>query len=75
MRGITAIASLLSLSCSVAFADDVIIKHDSPPPIIEKRASDVDKKVIIKHDEGCATKTVKKSDGMGDTAVHTKTNC
>jgi hypothetical protein len=73
-------ATSFALCAGAAFADEVTVTHDGPPPthgaIIEHRAADVDvhKKVITRED-GCATKTVKKTNGVGDTMVKSKSNC
>ena len=73
-------ATSLSLCAGAAFADEVTVTHDSSPPahgkIIEHRAADVDvHKKVITHEDGCATKTVKKTNGVGDTMTKSKSNC
>ena len=44
---------------------DVIIEHHDAPRVIERRATD----------EDCRTKTVKRTNGMGDSMTKTKTRC
>jgi hypothetical protein len=74
-------ATSLALCAGAAFADEVTITHGGPPrvhgAIIEHRAADVDvqHKKVITHEEGCATKTVKKTNGLGDSMTKTKSNC
>lgn len=69
-------AASLALSAGAAFADEVVIHHEGPPVVVEHRAADVEvHKKIITHEDGCATKTVKKTNGMGDTMTKTKSNC
>jgi hypothetical protein len=81
MRLMLIAAASLALSGGAALADEVTIHHDvapAPGVVVEHRAADVDvhKKKVITHDEdGCATKTVKKTNGMGDTMKKTKSNC
>jgi hypothetical protein len=71
--------SSLALLGGAAFADDVRVAPVVPVPgvVIEHRSADTDvnKKVITRDQDGCKTKTVKKTDGDGDTSTHTKTNC
>lgn len=74
-------ATSLALCAGAAFADEVTVTHDGPPPthgaIIEHRAADVDvqHKKVITHEDGCTTKTVKKTNGVGDTMTKSKSNC
>lgn len=73
--------AVLSLAClgGAALADDVtvvpsdpqsgvVVHHDAP-------ADATDKTVVIHKDEGCSTKSVSKSDDMGNSVTHTKTDC
>ena len=59
------------VDCAVGFhlgpAGACIIGTDSPPreKLIERRATD----------DGCETKSVHRSDGMGNSETHTKTDC
>lgn len=81
MRLTMIIAASLALCAGAALADEVTVTHDGPPPpapraVIEHRAADVDvHKKVITHEDGCATKTVKKTNGEGDTMVKSKSNC
>lgn len=78
MRFMLIAAASLALSGGAALADEVTIHHDvAPPVVVEHRAADVDvhKKVITHDEDGCTTKTVKKTNGMGDTMKKTKSNC
>jgi hypothetical protein len=53
--------------------------NDRHDPAIERRAADAPgatKEKTITHDEnGCSTKTVKETDGMGNSEARSKTNC
>ncbi len=81
MRLTLIFAASLALCAGPAFADEVTIRHDGPPApgsrvVIEHRAAAVDvHKKIITHEDGCTTKTVKKTNGDGDTMVKSKSNC
>ena len=78
MRLMLICAATLALSGGVALADEVTIHRDVPAPgvIVEHRAADVDvHKKVITHEDGCATKTVKKTNGVGDTMIKSKSNC
>jgi hypothetical protein len=72
-------AASLAFCAGAALADEVTVPHkDTPPPgaVIEHRAADVDvHKKVVTHEDGCATKTVKKTNGEGDTMTKTKSNC
>jgi hypothetical protein len=49
----------------------VVVKpRPTPGPIIERRATDVDGPR-----DGCASKTVTRTNGEGDSVSRTKTNC
>jgi hypothetical protein len=75
MKSILICASSFALFSSVAFADDVKVEVPVPGVAVEHRSADVDKKVVTHEEDGCKTKTVKKTDGDGDSSVKTKTNC
>lgn len=81
MRLMLIAAASLALSGGAALADEVTIHHEVTPPaggvVVEHRAADVEvhKKVITHDEDGCTTKTVKKTNGMGDTMKKTKSNC
>jgi hypothetical protein len=76
MRRILICASSLALMGGAAFAGEVTV--NPPGVVIEHRSADapvVEKKTVTHEEDGCATKTVKKSNEMGDSVTHTKTNC
>ena len=74
LRNIICVGSL-ALLCGSAFADEVIIREkEAPGAVIERRATDVDKPVVRDKDD-CATKTVTKTDGEGDSVSRTRTKC
>jgi hypothetical protein len=75
MRSILICASSLALMAGVAFADELKVEVPVPGIAVEHRSADVDKRVVTHDEDGCKTKTVKKTDGDGDTSVKTKTNC
>ena len=80
MRKALICLSSLALLCGPALADETVVTHHDAAPgaMIEHRSADTDtvhKKVITHDEDGCATKTVKKTNGEGDTRVHSKTNC
>lgn len=57
-----------------AFADEVTVT--TPAPGVEVEHSDVVHKKVVVHDHGdCATKTVKKSDDIGNSVTRTKSDC
>ena len=70
LRNIICVGSL-ALFCGTAFADEVTItrEKEAPGAVIERRATDVDKK------DDCASKTVTKTDGEGDSVSRTRTKC
>jgi len=68
--------------CGAALADEVTItRHDvapAPGVVIEHRSADVPatkEKTITEHPNGCTTKSVKKTNGVGDTMEKSKTEC
>jgi hypothetical protein len=67
------------MCAGAALADEVTVTHKdttAPGVVIEHRAADVDvHKKVITHEDGCATKTVKKTNSEGDTMVKSKSNC
>ena len=69
----------LAFISSAALANDVTVVPAAPPTgVVVHHDADADatnKTVVIHKDEGCATKTVKKSDEMGNSVSKTKTNC
>ncbi len=79
MRTISLAALSLVFVGGPALADDVTVVPRAPQPgIVIHHDADPDatnKKVVIHKEDGCATKTVTKSDDMGNSVSHTKTNC
>jgi hypothetical protein len=79
MKSILICASALAFLSGSAFAEDVIIQKDSPDmdrTVVHRSAGPTMEKKVITHDEdGCASKTVKKSNGMGDSVSKTESNC
>ena len=67
LRNIICVGSL-ALLCGTAFAEEVIVREkEAPGAVIERRATDVDK--------DCASRTVTKTDGEGDSVSRTRTKC
>jgi hypothetical protein len=78
MKSILICASAFAFLSGSAFAEDVIIQKDSPDmdrTVHRSVGGEVQKKVITRDEGGCASKTVKKTNGMGDSVSKTKTNC
>jgi hypothetical protein len=81
MRFLLVCASSVVLLGSAALADEVTVTHDQAPGVvIEHRAADVPadsmrEKTITRDSNGCATKTIKKTNGDGDSVTKSKTNC
>ncbi len=77
MRTISLAALSLVFVGGPALADDVTVVPAAPRPgiVIHHDADATDKKVVVHKEDGCATKTVTKSDDMGNSVSHTKTNC
>ena len=79
MKSVVFCAAALFTMIGPAFADEAIVAPAPGGPAIVEHRSDADvdtnKKVVIKKDEGCSSKTVTKSNDMGDKVSHTKTNC
>ncbi len=80
MKSILICASALAFLSGSAFAEDVIIHRDSPDmdrTVVHRSigGSAVEKKVITHDESGCASQTVKKSNGMGDSISKTESNC
>jgi hypothetical protein len=86
MRLIFIFAASMALFGGAALADDVTIIHRDATPapapgvIIEHRAADVPtdmtREKTITHDaDGCTTKTIKRTDGEGDSMTKSKSNC
>jgi len=78
MKALLICASAIALFGGQALADEVIIHKDAPDGVVSHRSvgPDVETKKVIEHDgQGCDSKTVTKSDGMGDSKSKTVTNC
>jgi len=70
-------AGALAFLASPTLADEVTVTP-APGVVVEHRAADVDvtKEKTIHHDsDGCATKSMTKTNGEGDSVTKTKTNC
>ena len=73
-------AILLAFIAGPALADEVTVTPPIPGARVDVEHHDADdaahKKVVIrKNENGCETKTVKKSNGEGDSVTRTQTNC
>jgi len=79
MKPILICASAFAFLSGSAFAEDVIIHKDSPDmdkTVVHRSVGGPMEKKVITHDEGgCTSKTVKKSNGMGDSVSKTESNC
>jgi hypothetical protein len=79
MKSILICATAFAFLSGSAFAEEVIIQKDSPDvdkTVVHRSAGgEVQKKVITHNEDGCASKTVKKSNGMGDSVSKTESNC
>jgi hypothetical protein len=79
MKSILMCASALAFLSGSAFAEEVIIHKDGPDmdgTVIHRSVGgEVQKKVITHDEDGCASKTVKKTNGMGDSVSKTESNC
>ncbi len=80
MKSIFICATAFAFIAGPAFAEDVIIQNDAPARdgVVVHRSvgPDVEKEKVITHDSnGCDSKTVTKSNDMGDTKSKTVTNC
>jgi hypothetical protein len=61
----------------------VVVQPDAQPApgtVIERRAADVppgasDTRTVTHDENGCVTSSMKKTNGMGDSVTHSKTNC
>jgi len=71
------LASSLALFASPVLADEVVVTP-APGAVVEHRAADIDtvtKEKVIQQNTDCSTKSVTKSNGMGDSVTKTKSNC
>ncbi len=72
MKSLLLGAVSLAFLAGPALADATVTV--TPPPAVVVHP-DVNKKVVVHQGMGCSTKTVKKTDGMGNSVTHTRTNC
>jgi len=78
MKALLICTSVLGFLAGPALAEEVIIHHDAPDAVEVHRSigADVESKTVIDHDgHGCDSKTVTKTNEMGDTHSKTVTNC
>ena len=79
MRTISLAVLSLAFLGGAAVADDVTVVPAAPQTgvVIHRDAAPdaTDKNVVIHKEDGCATKTVRKSDDVGNSVTHTETNC
>ncbi len=77
MRTLLISAIALASLGGVALAKDVVVTPaPAPGVVIEHHDADAaHRKVVINKENGCTTKTVKKSDDMGNSVTRTKSNC
>jgi hypothetical protein len=71
------LAGALALFAVPALADEAVVVP-APGVTVEHRAADVDvtkEKTIHQDADGCATKSMTKTNGEGDSVTKTKTNC
>lgn len=70
-------AGSLALFAVPAFADEVTVAP-APGVVVEHRAADegvVKEKTVHEDSNGCATKSMTKSNDEGDSVTKTKSNC
>jgi len=79
MKALLICASAIGFLAGPAFADGVIIHRDGPGVDVETHrsvGSDIDHHEAVEHDNhGCESKTVTKTNEMGDTHSKSVTNC
>jgi hypothetical protein len=64
----------------VGGSEEAVLKHTDAPVVIERRTADAPTDVTteksVTHDaNGCTTKTIEKTDDMGNSAAKSKSNC
>lgn len=72
-----AMMSALALFAGPALADEVTVAP-APGVVVEHRAADEDvvkEKTVHRDSDGCATKSMTKSNGEGNSVTKTKSNC
>ncbi len=67
LRTVLAVATMLATGS--AFADEVVIHRDSPPPESSRTVTETHS------DAGCSSKTVHKENDVGDSKTVTKSDC
>lgn len=77
MKHLFACATALVMFCGVSVADETVIHRDGPDATVVHHddATVVHHDGPVVHDGGCASKTVTKSNGEGDTVSKTKSDC
>ncbi len=65
-----ALVAVMALTTGTAFADEVIIHRDDAPPPSSRTVTETHS-----GDTGCASKTVKKENDLGDSKTVTKSDC
>ena len=76
MKSLSFAVVSLAFLAGPALADATVTV--TPPPAVVVHPDNgptVDKKVVVRHGMGCDTKSVKKTDAMGNSVTHTRTNC
>ena len=68
----TVLVAATLLVAGSAFADEVIIRRDADAPAPVSSSTSVEHR---SSSDGCASKTVRKENDLGDTKTVTKTNC
>lgn len=71
------LAGALALLAGPTLAEEVTVAP-APGVTVEHRAADVDvtkEKTVHRDSEGCATKSMTKTNDEGDSVTKTKTNC
>jgi len=78
MKAFLSCVSALALVAGPALAEEVIVHKEAPEGVVVHRSvgADVETKKVIEHDgHGCDSKTMTKTNEMGDTKSKTVTNC
>ncbi len=74
MRTLLISAVVLASLGGVALAEDVTVTTAPAPAVVVEHPA-THRQVTINKEDGCKTKTVKKSDEMGNSVTRTKSNC
>jgi hypothetical protein len=83
MKKLTMIAAVVLMSAGAAYAEDTTVIHRDGPMGSSTTVrhddmvtgSTVEKRTTTSDDEGCTTKSVTKSNDMGDKVTKTKSDC